>query len=149
MSGRIPDKPEEEIVALSKRIKPVVSVNGEKRYIRPVDLFSIAYTWDPKPAKQARGLYPYRDITTYHRWGYYGFFKPSIAEVLAQIPEACVDETVAFEIIKRPETSEDLQAQWDIVNEGYHMATTRLYSRTENENWDRLNEEPDWKEVGF
>ena len=57
-----------------------------KRYIKPVDLFGIAYTWDPKPAGKAKDVKPLCDITTYHTYGYYGFFKPSIAEVLAQIP---------------------------------------------------------------
>lgn len=100
---------------------------GLAYYIEPVDLFSVAYTWDPKPAAPATGIRPIRDITTYHGYGYYGMFKPGIAEVLAQIPEELTDSVVAFEIIKAPETSDDLNREQEALNAGYHVATTRLY----------------------
>lgn len=126
----IPEVSNEYVFDLAKRIKPVVEFSSKgKHYIKPVDLFRIAYTWEPKPAKRAKGLKPLCDITTYHAFGYQAFFKPSIAEVLAQIPAEHLDKVVAFEIVKGPETADDLNGELEALNAGYHVATTRLYVR--------------------
>ncbi len=124
----IPDVPQARIRELFERIKPVVQF-GQKGlcYIKPVDLFGVAYTWNPKPADRATGLKDLCDITTYHTFGYHGFFKPSIAEVLAQIPEEHLDKVVAFEIVSGPETTDDLNREGEALNAGYHVATTRLH----------------------
>lgn len=129
-TGWIPDVPEHRIHELARRIKPVVEFQRKgKCYIKPVDLFKIAYTWDPKPAGKAKGLRKLRDITTYHTYSYYGFFKPSIAEVLAQIPEEHVNEVVAFEIVGSPESADDLNREREAIDAGYHVAVTTLYGR--------------------
>ncbi len=136
----IPEVSKERIVELGERIKPVVrftrswrglsrSAEGHLRYIKSHDLFNIAYTWAPKAAKATRGLKKLCDITTNHGFGYQGLFKPSIAEVLAQIPAEYLDKVVAFEIIKHPETVDDLNREHEALNAGYHVATTRLYVR--------------------
>ncbi|MBI4118791.1 MAG: hypothetical protein HY452_00830 [Parcubacteria group bacterium] len=136
----IPKIPKKRIKELAKRIKPVVrfarganglfeSSEGHLFHIKPVDLFGIAYTWDPKPTDKATGLKRLCDIRTYHTYGYYGFFKPSIAEVLAQIPTEHLTEVVAFEIVESPETAGDLNREHEALNAGYHVATTRLYVR--------------------
>ena len=140
MSKRIwiPEMPEDDIRRLAETIKPIVrfaegkeglfrSEQGFPYRIEPVDLFKTAYTYDPKPTTRFEGeLVPLRDITTYHSYGYYGCFKPSVAEVLAQIPDDIVDQVVAFEIVWSPETAADLRGE--AVNAGYHEATTRLYT---------------------
>lgn len=129
----IPDVPKHRIREMAKRIKPVVTFNGPKKsgphFIKPVDLFEIAYTWDPKPAGKAVGLEPLCDITTYHSWAYAGFFKPTIAEVLAQIPAEHINKAVAFEIVDRPRTCADMNKEHEALNTSYHVATTRLYTR--------------------
>lgn len=133
----IPKVDKNVIRKLAETIKPVVSKNargevgldveGNLFYIKPVDLFEIAYTWDPKVTERARGLVKLKDITTYHTYGYYGLFKPSIAEVIAQIPEELLESVVAFEIIESPTTAEDFNKDLAAFNAGYHVATTRLY----------------------
>ena len=126
----IPKVPKDRIKELAERIKPVVQfAHKGKRYIKPVDLFGIAYTWDPKAASKAKDLKPLCDITTYHTYGYYGFFKPSIAEVLAQIPAEHLDKVVAFEIVDSPQGVNDLNRENEALNAGYHVATTTLYIR--------------------
>ena len=125
----IPDISNERLHELALRIKPVIKIKGKLRYIRKVGLKTIAFTWDPKPTSQAEHLKPIDDIITYHTWAYYGFFKPTIAEVLAQIPEHLVDQVCAFRIIKHPENAGDLNVQRDVVNDGYHKAVTRLYRK--------------------
>jgi hypothetical protein len=56
-------------------------------------------------------------------------FKPSIAEVLAQIPEEHLEQVLAFEIVDSPNNVDDLNAEREALNAGYHIATTRLYKR--------------------
>ena len=124
----IPEVPKEQIVLLAKRIKPVYDF-GHKHYIKPVDLFSVAYTWEPKKAKRVVGLKALCDIRTYHGFGYHGFFKPSIAEVLAQIPAEHLSKVVAFEIVDCPKDADDLNKEKEALNAGYHVASTRLYIR--------------------
>jgi hypothetical protein len=102
---------------------------GTLFFIDAVDPFNVAYTWDPKPTDEATGLKDLREITTYHSFSYHGFFKPSIAEVLAQIPEEHLDTVVAFEIIASPDTVDDLNREHEALSAGYHVATTRLYAR--------------------
>ncbi len=127
----IPTLPDGELNARAERIKPIVRFDGELRYIKSVDIRNVAYTWEPKSAKLAKDLTTLLDITTYHTYGYHGLFKPSIAEVLCQIPTDLVDKVFAFEIIVRPETAEDLNLDKEALNAGYHIATTRLYGRQE------------------
>ncbi|MCL5006851.1 MAG: hypothetical protein M1153_01775 [Patescibacteria group bacterium] len=139
----IPKVPRGLILEFVKRIKPVVRMcrdplSGELKltwgeaalyYIAPVDPFNRAYTWDPKPTSLADGLEPVCDIQTYHSYGYYGIFKPSVAEVLAQIPPELRNAVRAFEIISRPMTVGDLNRNQAALSAGYHVAVTRLYRR--------------------
>lgn len=105
--------------------------DGKLYYIEEVaNLRRVSYTWSPKPSKPVEegSLNPLTDIRTYHTWAYYGFFKPTIAEVLAQIPESQIEDVVAFEIIDSPKTAADLNKESVALNDGYHVATTRLYA---------------------
>lgn len=103
---------DEKLSSLLARIKPVFDFpNKGKCYIKPVDPRKVSYIWDPTPDGSAKGLKSLCDIDTYHAFGYYGLFKPSIAEVLAQIPEDKLDQVVAFEIVNQPRTASDLNDQ--------------------------------------
>jgi len=113
------------IKTLARRIRPVVTEDGHHFFIKKVGLFN-AYLWNPELGGKAY-LKSIKDIRTYHTYGYYGLFKPSIAEVLAQIPKDIRHLVGAFEIIKHPETAQDLNDEIAVVNDGFHVATTRLY----------------------
>lgn len=131
----IPDVSEDRIRELAEKIKPVVRIDGKQRYIKPVDLFRVAFTWEPKPAFfEPKNLTTLKDITTFHGWAYYGFFKPSIAEVLAQIPEELTDKVVAFEIVESPQSASDFYKTDEsraAFNDGFHTAKTRLFTLSE------------------
>jgi len=125
----IPIVSKEEINRRAEIIKPVIMHNDVLMYIKPVNLYSVAYTWSAEFTTEAKGIIPCGDFKTYHSWSYYGFFKPTIFEVLAQIPEKILDVAVAFEIIRHPEDSHDLNKDLEALNEGYHVATTRFYKK--------------------
>lgn len=127
----IPEIADTVLEALAMQMKPAVRFvkgeggrlithdEGELYWIKPVDLRRTAFTWDPKPTRRATGLVKLRDITTCHTYGYHGFFKPSIAEVIAQIPLEILPDVVAFE------TRTDL-GLGNIVGD-HHVTTTTLY----------------------
>ena len=122
---------EARIRELAERIKPVMEFREEGRsYIKPVDIFAESFTWDPEPAIKAPGLKPFCDITTYHSYGYIGYFKPSVAQVILQIPQEHLDKVIAFEIVKVPdEFPDEPSPEYEALDAGYHTATTRLYAR--------------------
>jgi hypothetical protein len=123
----IPSISDLELGVLLRGIRPTYRFNDTLHYIEPCDPRRAAYTWDPKPAEEATGLTPLRDVRTYHTFGYYGFFKPSVAEVLAQIPSDLIESVVAFEIVESPQDAADLDKEREALNAGYHVAVTRLY----------------------
>ena len=127
------DLPGDRLRELADRIKPVVDFQREGRcYIKPVDVFAEAFTWDAEPASKAADLKALCDITTYHPYGYYGFFKPSIAQVILQIPQEHLEKVIAFEIVKSPDIPDGLDPESEVLNAGYHVATTRLYVRSDD-----------------
>lgn len=124
----IPEVSKERIVELAAKIKPVVTFQRKGKYfIKPVDLHTVAYIWEPKPADKVTGLKSFCEIRTYHSCGSHGFFMPSIAEVLTQIPDEYLDKVLAFEIIASRQGVYDLNIEREAFNAGYYVATTRLY----------------------
>lgn len=126
----IPKITDERLAALAARIKPVVrNRNNALAYVAPCDLRNEAFTWDPKITRRADNLVKHATIRTLHTYGYYGFFKPSIAEVLAQIPADLIEQTVAFETVG-PADADAINEESAALNAGFHVATTRLYGRS-------------------
>lgn len=125
----IPEITEERLNELFKRIKPVMEFDGVKHHIRKCHLRNTAYIWDAKKTKPVPLLRELTAIRTYHTYGYYGMFKPSIAEVLAQIPADIIDQVTEFEIVKIPLDAKDLNEEQRALNAGFHVATTVLYAR--------------------
>ena len=123
----IPILNKEEVERRASKIYTIIDgkIVDEPNYI------TTAYNWEPRfkgPCEE--NLEILKDISTLHSYGYYGLFKPSIAEVLAQIPDEIIDQVCAFEIIDSPKTADDLNKNIKILNAGFHVATTRLYAKT-------------------
>lgn len=131
---RIPPITDERLAELMAKIKPVVRDNvsqGARKlsYVTPRNPRNESFTWEPQRLGQANDLVEIARMDTYHTWAYYGFFKPTVAEVLAAIQHRPdLEHILAFEVCG-PKDVDDLRRQWDIVNEGYHRATTVLYGR--------------------
>ena len=71
-----------------------------------------------------------RDFVCLHSYSYYGFFKPSVGEVLSQIKEHDLPFVKAFEIIESPQTADDFHNDSFTsiaFDNGYHVSTVRLY----------------------
>ena len=150
MENKIPEISDRQLNKMLKVIKPVVRFEledwetgkikldkeGEPKRastgttwwglfdIEPVDPRGIAYTWEPKPVgKWRHDISCFDIIRTYHRCGHPSLFKPSIAEVLAQIPKDIVDKTIAFEILNH----HDMDSSHCVSDGNYHAVLTRLF----------------------
>lgn len=122
----IPTKTDAELAALVKKTRPLVcNKDGNLCTIKQPDLRKTAFTWDPKGLRKVKGTaVDVATVQTLHTYGYYGMFKPSIAEVLCQMPEGL--DADGFEVIG-PEDAADLNREHLALNEGFHVATTIFY----------------------
>jgi hypothetical protein len=132
----IPEITDAKLFELAARIKPLhIDGKGKLRYVKVKlnnrFLRETAYTYDPKYEKETptelTGFFSQRPI--YHRYGYYGSFNPSVAEVLAQILPAVAEVAVAFEITQRPNNANDLNRDIDALNKGFHVSTVTFYRK--------------------
>lgn len=133
----IPEISNEELLARYSHIKPIVSASGGKYFLREFteeELRNVAYDWERgKNITEQVNMDDYyfhesRDFECIHKYGHYVFFKPSIAEVLAQIPERDVPYVDAFEIILQFNSEHNKV----VFDNGYHMSKVRLYTRKDN-----------------
>jgi hypothetical protein len=119
---------DEQVTELAKKFLPI-RLKGNKAFLleHKADLFNQSYTWDAKEKPYKGDLYVLDRLWTVHTFGYQGFFKPSIAEVIQQIPR-CYDKlkVLYFEIIA-PEDASDLNLWIEHIHAGVHVAKTNLY----------------------
>ena len=131
MSLKIPKLTNTELEALYEKIRPLVRGKDGNAYpIERVDLRKVSFTWDPKLLKEPiTALHSLGEFRCLHTYGYYGLFKPSIDEVLSQIPANLVDAATYFEIVKQPGNQADLGEEQEALNAGFHVSTVRVYSK--------------------
>lgn len=91
----VPTITDEELERRMARFTPCAAKNGAVHKIKPVDPRQTAYTWSPELLDEVVFTQS-RSVPTDHDCAYYGFFKPSIAEVLAQVPNDLPAEYNAF-----------------------------------------------------
>lgn len=125
----IPDLSEMELQSRLEKIRPVVRFGKMLYYIKPGDPKNSSFLMHPTADEMAILLRPVEKITTYHEHGHRrnGHFKPSVAEVLAAIPNNLVDVVVAFEVLGPVCTAEEAARHKAAFNDGLHVATTQLY----------------------
>lgn len=134
----IPEITDEKLRERYKHIKPIVDIDGKKYLLRVYteeQLRNMSYLWNMQTDKRKEidineyiALEEY-DFECLHKYGYYMFFKPSIAEVLAQIPSDLSEIVDLFEIIDEPKTAEDFCKNKIVFDNGYHISKVRLYRK--------------------
>lgn len=117
----IPKLSKDDLLSRAFRIKPLKPhEDGMLHFIKPCDIETVAFAWDPERVEKARGLTPLGAITTFHSYGAPSFFKPGISEVLAQIPPELLDRVSAF--TTEPDDENSFTPGGD-----YHRGVTTLY----------------------
>ncbi len=117
----------DEYERLTKAILPVVERDGALWYIEQPDLVRVAFTWSPAFTEEAKGLEAVGKIRTLHKYSFYGFFKPSISEVILQIPRGTYGYGVDAFCVRGPEDVDDLNRNKEELDAGFHVAETTLY----------------------
>lgn len=126
--SRIPNKGEEFVNEWLARIKPVTKVNGVLYHCKcDAHPYNQAFTWMMTSTSEASDLEEVCKIPTLHLYGYYGFFKPSLAEVIQQIPVDLLYEVDYFHC--QGPTLDEMAKNEALFNEGYQVAETTLYRR--------------------
>lgn len=115
---------ERDITRRYYMVKPVTSVLGKKFHYQnysPHELQSRPYLED-NPLTPVDNLHKLVTIVTKHPIGHNGLFKPTVAEVLLQIPISFFDTVVAFEIIEMDDAKR-------LIESGMYLAHTHLYKK--------------------
>ena len=109
------DLPQEKIISLARKIKPLVRINKEKSvchfggpagnpdselyWTAPVDIAEASFCYQPIPLfLDCFGLEKICEITTYHQSSCNAFPNPTTFDVLCQMPVDFEEEAVGFEI---------------------------------------------------
>ena len=130
----IPEIDDNRLKELYQLLKPIVTIDEIKYLLREFTLQELrnqSYIWnrheDKRDVVDLSKLETVDDFLCLHTWGYYGVFKPSIAEVLSQAPENVIEQANIFEIIESPETREDVFKYKEVINNGFHLSKVRSY----------------------
>lgn len=130
----IPEIDDNRLKELYQLLKPIVTIDEMKYLLREFTLQELrnqSYIWnrheDKRDIVDPSRLETVDDFLCLHTWGYYGLFKPSIAEVLSQAPESVIEQANTFEIIESPETREDVFKYKEIIDNGFHLSKVRAY----------------------
>lgn len=137
---QIPEMTTEEIAKWYTTIKPIVNDGAIPRYLRELserELTCTAYTWLTEPPDYAgpvdfTQLSVLEDTKMLHVYGYHGFFKPDVGEVIRQIPKQYLEKVVAFEIISGPVGMNSIYRKE--LNAGFHVSIVRLYQEKNDTN---------------
>jgi hypothetical protein len=127
----IPEISDSVLRELAEEMKPLRRKEGELFYVEAHNLRDTAFTW-VDCADKAEGLEEVGRIPTLHVWGHYSLFKPSVGEVLAQLPVEYLGKgIVAFET-RGPETAREFTRTAETkaaFDAGFHTAETILYRK--------------------
>ena len=130
----IPEIDDKRLKELYQLLKPIVTLDEMKYLLREFTLQELrnqSYIWncheDKRDVVDPNKLETVDDFLCLHTCGYYGLFKPSIAEVLSQAPESVIEQANTFEIIESPETREDVFKYKEVIDNGFHLSKVRAY----------------------
>ena len=123
---------DEELWERYKLVKPLVKDDNKLFHLKVYNIEMLrhqSFIWnskndlaeqvDPSKVKELD------EFPCYHSYGYYGLFKPTIAEVLQQFPDDILLEANAFYISKFPQSMQELKEQEDIINLGCHKTKVK------------------------
>ena len=130
----MPKVDDKKLAELYKTLKPIVTIDEVKYFLKEFtfeELRNQSYIWnrheDIRDVVDPNRLETVEDFLCLHEYGYYGLFKPSIAEVLSQVPEKTIEEANAFEIIELPKTRRDIFKYPEVIDNGFHLSRVRSY----------------------
>lgn len=125
----IPKMSMDDVIALSDSMRPVCRYRGQLMWLEKVnDLFRISYLWNVvmEGVVGDDELVEVGRIKTLHSYGHPSLFKPSVAEVMAQIPKEYHGKATAYELVI-PKYFHDPDSPE--FQQGFHVAEVILYEK--------------------
>ena len=130
----IPEIDDQKLKELYHFLKPIVSVENLKYFIREFsiqELRTVSYILNRDENKtnhiDLKDLEPIEDFLCLHSIGNYGLFQPTISQILSQVPKRTIEEANSFEIIEYPKTEDDLERYSELTENGFHLSKVRTY----------------------
>lgn len=127
----------ERLLELYSKIKPIITIREDKYLLdnlSQMDLRTLSYLSLEKENTNdvienckkvdIETLKEIRDFICLHRYGFSLQFRPSVNEVLSQIPEDLIDDIDAFEIVEKPTLPNDL---YRYSSKKYHLSRVMTY----------------------
>jgi len=114
---------------VTRRARLCRQLKGNSLVALPEDHMKTAYTWEAEKRKVRdvdRGnLMKVDSFITFHTFGYVLFFKPSVAEVLSQLPGSLFENESKRYLIETEMLTDYAPASH--IYDTYHMAVTTVY----------------------
>lgn len=127
----IPDISKERLLKLYEKIKPIVSEEDRHFIIREFVLDEIEKNLYESTKLEEINFSDYECIgkfNCFHQLGVKGYFKPTIKEVLSQIPINLIKSSQAFEIVSAPKIVRDIDLREEAAP-SYFKTSVNLYKR--------------------
>lgn len=139
LENGIPKLEKNQLLKLYKKIKPIVTCDGYKYFLDNLsldDLTSLSFLsltrtnqkriFENCERVNISNLEEVKSFICLHKYGFSLSFRPSVNEVLSQIPSEYIDEVQAFEIIEEPEFPFYLNRY---TNKPYHFSKVMTYKK--------------------
>ena len=128
----LPDISDEELWERYKRIKPIVKNDNLYYYLKTNSIEMLrnqSFLWNAKEELREHinsdTIEEIDEFSCYHTYGYYGLFKPTIAEILEQFPDELIEDANAFYLSQFPNSIQELNEQKEIINLGCHKTKVK------------------------
>ena len=130
----VPEIDDEALAYLYSKIRPIITVNEVKYLLKKYKLYqlrNIAYVWGVHHtllrAISDDKLETIEEFPCFHTYNSDQLFKPTVAEVLAQLPPQTIREANAFEIVERPKSLDDMLKYPEVHAKGLHLSKVKSY----------------------
>lgn len=127
----IPKMNEKDIVNAALLIRPIVNTSVGASFLRQLsekEILDSTYLFiDYDEKVDFSTLQALADVKMLHTLSDYGFFKPTVGEVIRQIPKDLLEKTVAFQMMYGPADPGYANLFGSEFDEGFHVSIMRLY----------------------
>lgn len=139
----IPEIRREELLERCGHIKPIIEYKGKSYFLRDYtekEIQERPYNWYvEEDIREIADMSKYiaiqniPDFECIHKTsGYVTIFTPTIAEVVAQIPECYVNIVDAFQIMESYVNTDDSGEHQNAFENGFNVSRVRLYVKVRN-----------------
>lgn len=124
---------DEALATALKIVKPLQIRKGQLMWLAPSDPRHEAFTWEEDVIGPASNLQEHRRVETWHTFGFYGFFKPTLAECLAHITIEDIASGVCGVECRVIEHDNWRQTLVEHEGQQYHRGVTIFYKPLDNQ----------------